>query len=150
MPVDGLAVSPVDQRHILAWRRYTGVFSSDDGGRTWLRSRSTLSDDYGCRATFDPLDSRHMYLACSADVYFTRDGGRTWSKGVGIGNAVSVLASTGHPGLAYLVGWNRHITDFLPHDQVFRTTDGGATWQPWSGGDMLTSDTIVAIAGFVP
>jgi photosystem II stability/assembly factor-like uncharacterized protein len=83
-------------------------------------------------------------------VYFTRDGGRIWSKGVGIASATRVLASTGRPDLAYLVGWNRHITDFLPHGQVFRTTDGGATWQPWSGGDMLTSDTIVAIAGFVP
>jgi photosystem II stability/assembly factor-like uncharacterized protein len=149
MPMDGLAVSPVDQRRILAWREGTGVFSSDDGGKTWLRARSTFSYDYGCHATFDPLDGRHIYLACSSGLYVTRDGGRTWLKGVGITSAISVLASTGHPGLAYLVRPDQPGF-FSRHGLVFRTTDGGATWQSWSGGDMLASDTIDGIAGFVP
>ena len=61
-----------------------------------------------------------------------------------------VLTSTGHPGLAYLVGEDQQATSFFPRGHVFRTTDAGATWQPWAGGDMLASDTIVAIAGVVP
>jgi len=150
MPVDGLAVAAAGPHRILAWRQYIGVFSSADGGKTWLRSRRTFSIGYGCRATFDPLDSRRTYLACSTGVYTSGDGGRAWSRGPGIKSASMVLASTGHPGLAYLVGEDQQATSFFPRDHVFRTTDAGATWRPWAGGDMLASDTIVAIAGVVP
>ncbi|MGH2410706.1 MAG: WD40/YVTN/BNR-like repeat-containing protein, partial [Chloroflexota bacterium] len=150
MPIDGLAVSPFDEQRLLAWRNESGLYASDDGGRAWQHSPIPFFGQYTCRATFDPLDRLHIYLACNADVYASDDGGRTWSNGAGRIGVTGILASAGHPGLAYLVGRNRKVSDFLPHGEVFRTTDGGATWQPWAGGDMLASDTIVAIAGVVP
>jgi hypothetical protein len=148
--VDGLAVSPFDAQVILAWREGTGMFSSADGGRTWRRSPGTVSRDSYCRATFDPLDRLHIYLSCSAGVYVSDDGGHTWSNRANIASNSAVLASHSHPGLAYVVGWDRRSTAIFTPGKVFRTTDGGTSWQPWVGGDMLESDTIVGIAGFVP
>ncbi len=148
--VDGLAVSPFDTRIILAWREGTGLFSSADGGRTWQRSPGPVAKDSYCRATFDPLNRLHIYLACDAGVYVSDDGGRTWSNGTNIDGDGEVLASHSHPGLAYVVGWDRRSTAIFTLGKVFRTTDGGVTWQPWAGGDMLENDTIVGIAGFVP
>lgn len=150
MPVIGIAVSLFDGERILAWRQGTGMYASDDGGRTWRRSTGPFPSGYACHPTFDPLDHRHIYVACSDGLYVSGNGGRTWARGAGIVGATEVLVSTGHPRLAYLAGWDVRDGGFLPHGQLFRTTDGGGTWHPWSGGDLLAGDTIQAIAGVVP
>jgi photosystem II stability/assembly factor-like uncharacterized protein len=33
---------------------------------------------------------------------------------------------------------------------VYRTTDGGSTWQVWDGGDLLDEERITNLAGYLP
>lgn len=53
--------------------------------------------------------------------------------------ASPLIASSSHPGLAYTVGAH-----------VYRTTDGGSTWQEWDGGDLLSDDRMSNVAGYLP
>ncbi len=78
-----------------------------------------------------PSDPSRIYMAVGGAVYYSRDGGRSFSKSAGpfpvFFNASSAFrmygpflaVSPADPGVAFLG---------TPHDGLLRTRDGGATW----------------------
>jgi photosystem II stability/assembly factor-like uncharacterized protein len=88
---------------------------------------------------FDPVHSQHLYVSANDGVFVSRDGRQTWTAGAGLSMGGPLIVSASHAGLAYTVGGH-----------VYRTTDGGSTWQVWDGGDMLDEDRITNLAGYLP
>lgn len=128
-----------------------GLFTSDDDGETWHPlsgfnghpTRPGWQPGFGGlvahRILHDADDPRRMWVAVSAvGVFFTDDGGGSWSlrnQGVGktapnddfedIGYCVHCLAAD--PGDADTI-WRQD------HNGVFRTTDGGTSWERIENG----------------
>jgi hypothetical protein len=151
MSVSGVAVSPFDPNLILVWHQEAGIYYSADGGRTWHQSTGAYNCDEPWSITFDPVDHQHIYRASPCGVAYSRDGGRSWSFEAGVGSAAGIVVSRSHADLAYLMnGIAYRADDTVYRSTVYRTTDGGVTWQQWAGGDLSTSNTIVALAGVVP
>jgi photosystem II stability/assembly factor-like uncharacterized protein len=63
--------------------------------------------------------------------WYSQDGGNTWALGQGVDffYATDLLPHPTNPDICYLSG-NGYDDD----DSVYRTTDGGRTWQPMSAG----------------
>ena len=129
----------------LPWRG--GVYKSEDGGRTWaarnrglqqmLGASDTLTSNYR-EIAVDPGDPQTVYLGSTDYVthtmYKTTDGGSNWTPIVTKPSASNVTE-----------GWNDFIGDTVQclgmsplnpkvlyygtSVAVFRTTDGGQTWQ---------------------
>ena len=113
-PVSGIAVDPANPNQLAA-ATWAGVILSNDGGDTW-------SSGYGTggfqRVAFDPTDPTTLWATRpDGDVATSADAGHTWtdlSDGPTNLHALAVGA-----GVLYVGG----------RDGVFRTTDGGASWQ---------------------
>jgi photosystem II stability/assembly factor-like uncharacterized protein len=107
-----------------------GIFRSTDGGKSFTRLRVEIADE--CpnvgvpRPTgiaIDPTDDRNVWVGLEVDgVRVSRDGGETWSTINGqIPNqdVHSVLVIEGPPKTVFTV----------VNDDIWRSTDDGATWQ---------------------
>jgi photosystem II stability/assembly factor-like uncharacterized protein len=111
--VYGLAVTP-DGRVLAAEQR--GVFASEDGGTTW----QILLEENVVGLAVRPGDEQTM-LAVGSGIFRTSDGGRTWREVQEISEGAWPVAwAPSDPERAYVVGFDR---------ELYRSTDGGASWQ---------------------
>ncbi|HSG49378.1 MAG TPA: hypothetical protein VLA43_16275 [Longimicrobiales bacterium] len=131
-----------------------GVWKTDDYGANWV----PISDGYFNTGSIGairvaPSDPRVIYVGTGSDgirsnvilgrgVYRSDDAGETWSF-LGLKESGQVGAVEIHPensDVAYVAALGN---PFAPNDQrgVFRTRDGGRTWQ----NILFTSDSVGAI-----
>lgn len=119
-----------------------GVWRTDDGGKTW----SNITDGYLDVSPIGALDVADtdpnvIYVgtgsACirgnvstGKGVYKSTDGGDTWSfSGLGhIGQVGDLKIHPTNPDVAYLAALG-HAFGPNPERGVYRTTDGGDTWE---------------------
>ncbi len=124
----------------------TGVYVSHDGGATWrfsgLRDSGAIS-----AITIDPRDPNRMFVAAAGSlyngggqrgVYRSLDAGRSWTRVLAGANeftgATEVFLDPRDGNRMYAVLWDHRRTPSLRQyggvgSGVFRSTDGGATWQ---------------------
>lgn len=116
------------------------VVRSDDGGRTWTDASPNLGDKASIQAAFF-LDSRRAWVlvdnnttvtqAANARVAWTSDGGKTWTEGNTLGKINP--RGTGTPSLSSLQQIlfidPQHGWVFENMTTIYRTMDGGASWQ---------------------
>ncbi len=128
-PITRLALHPEDPQKVYALG-YAGVFCSEDGGAHWCRLDETFKAavyTFFYEHTFAPDDPETMYVGTYAGgVIKSLDGGRNWSEINGIRHQGDVLA-------------NSYGTALDPSDPdtmyattiggVFKTTNGGETWE---------------------
>lgn len=114
-----------------------GLFLTADGGEKWTRVSAGFDSQDVTHISVDPRDSKVVWASSlGGHLYFTRDGGKAWRDRTVDGALFSGLfdpsvlevpelvtdlaAGPGSPGTAYVV---------LREVGVFRTTDGGGSWE---------------------
>lgn len=127
-----------------------GVYKSEDGGKSWKNMGLKSSEHIG-RIVIDPRDSEHVFVAAygplwsaggERGLYRTVDGGETWQAVLTISEHTGVsevFLDPRDPDLIYAVAHQRRrhvftLIDGGPESAVYRSKDGGESWDKLSGG----------------
>ncbi|MEJ2502047.1 MAG: glycosyl hydrolase, partial [Gemmatimonadota bacterium] len=125
-----------------------GVYRSTDGGDTWAHAGLRDARNIG-RVRIDPTDCNTVWVAAlghygesneERGVYRTRDGGESWEKVLYVDattGAVDLSVDPNDPDVAYAGMWDVWrkpwgLKSGGPGSGLYRTTDGGATWDELS------------------
>jgi photosystem II stability/assembly factor-like uncharacterized protein len=139
-----------EANHFRASIAGTGVYRSDDAGRTWSHLGLAATQSIG-RIRVHPTDPDTVYVAATGHewttgpdrgVYKTTDGGRTWQKVFYLNEkvgAIDLVMDPQHPDTLIVSMVNRirrRWSDPVPGggDGLFKTTDGGRTWRQLTKG----------------
>lgn len=127
-----------------------GVYKSEDGGKSWTNVGLKHSEHIG-RIIVDPRDSKVVYVAAQGPLwsaggdrglYKTKDGGKTWEKILNISENTGVsdlVQDPETPDIMYASAYQRRrhvwtLIDGGPESAIYKTTDGGATWNKLKNG----------------
>ncbi len=127
-----------------------GVYRSDDEGRTWKNMGLKNSEHIG-KILVDPENSDVIYVAAQGPLwspggdrglYKTTDGGAHWEKVLDISENTGVNDVVMDPrdhNVLYAAAWQRRrrVWGFIsggPESAIYKTTDGGKTWQKLTNG----------------
>lgn len=128
----------------------TGVFKSTDGGGTWSNMGLHETNRIG-RIVIHPADPDIVYVAASGTlysenpdrgVYRTRDGGVTWDQVLFVDDKtgfIDLAMNPAEPDVLYAAAWQRlrkawHMWKDGPGSAIYRSLDGGSTWNQVSEG----------------
>ncbi|MEO1368067.1 MAG: hypothetical protein AAFX50_12905, partial [Acidobacteriota bacterium] len=115
------AADPGDPSRIVAAGWLVGVQESLDFGRTWTRVAPYDGETPNSLLTLDPRDRTTLWGGTFGQIRRSADGGQTWQT-VEIDDSIADIAV--HPGTGdvWLIG-----------DSLWRSTDGGDSFQPTPG-----------------
>src|SRR5215831_12710050 len=128
----------------------SGVYRSDDGGKTWKNVGLKASEHIG-RIAIDPKDSNIVYVAAQGPLwgpggdrglYKTTDGGKTWKQILKISEntgVTDVVIDPNNPETIYAASYQRRrhmwtLIDGGPESAIYKSTDAGATWNKLRAG----------------
>ena len=148
-----------------------GIYRSLDGGATWQLVGLTNSGAIG-RLAVDPTNPQHIFAAAAGQlynhggergVYESTDGGSTWTQVLAGDNdttgAVDLAIDPSNPNRVFAAMWDHFREPDLRTyggvgSGVYRSIDGGSTWQRLTNGLPASSATIgrigVALAASNP
>ncbi len=147
-----LVIDRADTRKIWVGISAAGVFHSADGGATWEpRNRGTRSDfmpegqrypEFGqcVHCVVQAANSERLYQQNHCGMYSSDDGGRSWNSiEAGLPSSFGFPAAIHprDPDTLYLLPLNGDIKGrYMPDAKaaVWRTRDGGASWQALRNG----------------
>lgn len=129
-----------------------GVYKSTDAGRTWTNVGLENTRQIG-RVLVDPKNPNIVFVAAlghvyganpDRGVYRSRDGGVTWKrvlfKNENVG-AIDLAFDPQSSQIIYATLWNTrrppwsiYPPSYGPGSGLFKSTDGGTTWQPLTNG----------------
>ena len=127
-----------------------GIYKSTDAGKTWARSGLPNSEHIG-KILIDPNNSNIVWVAAQGPlfssggergVYKTTDGGATWTRSLFITDDTGVTDLAFDPRNSNTVfagsyQRRRHVGQMVgggPDGGVYKTTDGGKSWQKLKAG----------------
>jgi photosystem II stability/assembly factor-like uncharacterized protein len=129
-----------------------GVYRSGDGGKSWTKAGLGDSQQIG-RILIHPNDPDRVYVAAlghpygpnpERGVFRSTDGGKSWKKVLGKDDdtgAIDLAFEPGHPEVLYAALWQTRRTPWEvyppsngPGSGLYKSTDGGDTWTPLTGG----------------
>lgn len=141
----------------------SGVYRSGDGGATWERVGLTNSGAIG-RLGVDPTNPQNIFAAAAGDlfnsggergVYKSMDGGSTWTRVLTGDNdttgAVDLAIDPLNPNRLFAAMWD-HLRepDLRSYggmgSGLYRSTDGGSSWQRLTNG-LPAPDTTIGRIG---
>ena len=146
-----MALAPAGARLIAAGAR-GHILWSDDAGKSWQQARVPVSSDLVALSFPTPLHG--WAVGHSGVVLHTEDGGKTWQRQLAgldatraalkayeasppkdpqqvLGLNTQLETNRGEPFLDVHF-WNEHSGFVIgTFGSIFRTDDGGRTWQPW-------------------
>ena len=145
--VRSLSYDPHNPDRLLLGTGTGTIFSSKNDGRTWTRfAHLGQGDDYVLdHIVFNPRNPKIIYVGAwsvenqqSGDLFRTEDGGKTWLPLPGMqGKSVRALAISASDSKVLVAG---------TLDGVYRTMDGGETWQHISPASDAQIKNIESIA----
>lgn len=127
-----------------------GIYQSTDEGETWqylgLQDAGIIS-----KIIVHPNDANTLYAATMGNpyvrdehrgVYRSSDGGLTWTRILHVSNqagASDLVIDPFDPQTFYAAFWDRlrnmqESIIYGPHARIYKTVDGGETWQQLGGG----------------
>jgi len=115
-----------------------GVVKSTDGGATWASSGLTYSQAQTTqifKLLINPLTPSNLIAATSVGVYYTSNSGTSWIKVLN-GKFYDIEFNSQDPNFVYAVNDN----------QVYRSSNGGANFSPYSNIFSTNSNGRVSIA----
>ncbi|MFZ1728484.1 MAG: glycosyl hydrolase [Bacteroidota bacterium] len=127
-----------------------GIYRSADGGKSWKNMGLKKSEHIG-KIVVDPTDSRVVYVAAQGPLwgpggdrglYKTTDAGATWKPVLTISENTGVTDVVMDPrdaNVLYAASYQRrrHVWTLInggPESKIFKSTDGGASWDTLSSG----------------
>jgi photosystem II stability/assembly factor-like uncharacterized protein len=127
-----------------------GIYRSDDGGSTW-QNKGLAEGRYIARIAVDPTDGDRVFAAVTGKlfgtgpnrgVFRTLDGGDSWERCFALTDSTAAIDLAMHPqnpNLIYAAMWERvrgltYRRSGGPSSGIWRTTDGGDTWQHLTSG----------------
>ena len=119
-----LAIDPANQRKIIAGS-VDGLYLSTDGGKNWTKANGAVKDAaVTVLGLAVDLSNPDLVYAATLDRALLKsgDGGKTWSQTELPGGEKTVSAVAVHP-------FDSNILYAGTPDAVFRTKNGGATWE---------------------
>lgn len=127
-----------------------GVYKSTDGGKSW-KHMGLKESEHIAKIIVDPRNSDVVYVAAygplwsdggDRGVYKTTDGGENWEQIHFISDKTGtcdLVMDPTNPDILYeaVHQRRRHVFTYIgggPESAVFKTTDGGQTWQEANSG----------------
>jgi photosystem II stability/assembly factor-like uncharacterized protein len=105
----------------------SGVYRSEDSGRTWIQSSQGLDDPTVLALAMDPAAPRVLYAGTDSGAFISRDGARTWAR---LGRNLR-----GRNVRSLLVVPERPTRLYAATDQgILVSWDEGQSWTPRIGG----------------
>jgi photosystem II stability/assembly factor-like uncharacterized protein len=128
----------------------SGLYRSDDGGKTWRNVGLKTSEHIG-RIAIDPKDSNIVYVAAQGPLwgpggdrglFKTTDNGKTWKNILNISEntgVTDVVIDPQNPETVYAASYQRRrhmftLIDGGPESAIYKSTDAGATWNKVRAG----------------
>jgi len=125
-----------------------GIWKSTDAGKTWSRAGLDKSR-FVSRLRIHPSQPQVVYAAVLGDifapsptrgVYKTTDGGQSWKQVLfvnEVSGAVDLILDPNNPEIIYASTWELKRTPYSlesggPGSKMFKSSDGGATWEELS------------------
>ena len=144
-----LAVSPGDANLVVAVAEASpfspnrdGIYRSTDGGATWTLVQPLVGSQRVSQVAFAPDDPNLVMAALGPSVAVSTNAGANWTlrsvSGTAWHVAIAPLEQGSEVRRAYAAGENR----------IWRSIDGGTTWQPDLGANLIIQvrDALEAIA----
>ena len=136
-----------------------GVYRSGDGGQTWKHCGLEDTRHIG-EVRIHPKDPDVVYVAAlghafgpneERGLYRSTDGGNSWDKILYVGEragAVDVVFDPRHPETIYATMWETHrnfweLSSGGPESGMWKSTDGGDTWEEITRNEGLPQTAIV-------
>ncbi|MBX7218894.1 MAG: glycosyl hydrolase [Blastocatellia bacterium] len=127
-----------------------GIYRSDDGGKSWKNMGLKKSEHIG-KIVIDPRNSNTVYVAAEGPLwgpggdrglYKTTDGGKTWKATLTISEntgVCDVVQDWQNPDVLYAAAHQRrrHVYTIIhggPESALYKSTDGGETWNKLKSG----------------
>src|SRR5215468_2806597 len=129
-----------------------GMYKSTDAGKTWTHIGLDSSRQVG-RILVDPKNPDVVFVAAlghvygpnpDRGVYRSRDGGATWQKALFKNDSVGAADLAFDPQNSQIIyaslwntrrpPWSIYPPSYGPGGGMFKSTDGGSTWQPLTNG----------------
>jgi photosystem II stability/assembly factor-like uncharacterized protein len=129
-----------------------GMYKSTDAGKTWKRIGLDATRQIG-KVIVDPKNPDIVFVAAlghvyganpDRGVYRSRDGGATWQKVLFKNDNVGAIDLAFDPQNSQVVyatlwntrrpPWSIYPPSYGPGGGIFKSTDGGDTWQPLTKG----------------
>jgi PKD repeat protein len=133
-----IAVTGTGQGTVLAGTQ-TGMFRSTDGGMNWTQTLDVSVDPYSTRSVTDieVASNGHIYASLgifsAGKIVKSTDDGRTWALLPALPaqspQRLQMAVSPTNPNLLYVAAQGSGTNTLLPNGGVFKTTDGGTSWQ---------------------
>lgn len=175
--VETMAVDPIDPLRVYmaagTYNSPTAILRSTDGGRTWLRTDvSGISSNgngsarnAGERMNVDPNSPNIIYYGTRDDgLWRSTDYGATWNnvaafptigEDSGVGQDTGIVwtlfdKSSGSTGSATQRIYAGVVTVSGGLTRIYRSTNGGTTWEPLPGGQPTTANYFPQRAAISP
>jgi photosystem II stability/assembly factor-like uncharacterized protein len=127
-----------------------GMYRSTDAGKTWAHTGLREAGQIG-RIQIHPNDPDRVFAAALGNpfgnneergVFRSTDGGASWEKVFYLNDStgvVDVAMDPGNPRILYAAAWRAKRTPWTmisggPEGGVYKSTDGGDTWNKLTGG----------------